>query len=325
MNSSNVPIILYADDDYSTGFINTGSLDMNESKSLVNKKNLLPIAALLAAVIFWGSSFAGTRYALRTLDPQVILWVRMLFALIVILPFSAKLKPGDYRRGDWKILIPMVLFQPCLYFLLESNALRFTTSTQAGVISAAVPMLVTLGAWIFLSESIRKTTVIGLALSIGGVVLLTLSQGNESPAENPLLGNSMEFAAMIFAAANMLIVKKLSKRYNPWTLTAMQIVAGFLFFSPGLIKVINQGISVWTGELILIVAYMGVFVSLGAFGLYNWGMSHLPASKASTFINLTPVTAIITGWITLGEGLNIRQILAALVVIIGVLLSQKKN
>lgn len=295
------------------------------SKSIIEKETLLPIMALLAAVIFWGSSFAGTRYALRTLDPQVILWVRMLVALIVILPFSAKLKPLDYRKGDWKMLIPMVLFQPCLYFLLESNALRFTTSTQAGVISAAVPMLVTLGAWIFLSESISKTTVIGLGLSVGGVVLLTLSQGKNSPAENPLLGNSMEFIAMIFAAANMLIIKKLSNRYNPWTLTAMQIVAGFVFFSPGLIKAINLDSSVWTGELVLILVYMGVFVSLGAFGLYNWGMSHLPASKASTFINLTPVTAIITGWFMLGETLNSRQSLAAVVVIIGVLLSQKKK
>lgn len=295
------------------------------SKSIENRGTLLPIAALLAAVIFWGSSFAGTRYALRTLDPQIIIWIRMLIALIVILPFSAKIKPRNYRNGDWKILIPMVFFQPCLYFLLESNALRFTTSTQAGVISAAVPMLVTLGAWLFLSESINTTTVIGLGLSVGGVILLTLGQGNSSSAENPLLGNSMEFIAMIFAAANMLIIKKLSGRYNPWTLTAMQIVAGFIFFSPGLIKAINMDRTVWTGELILILVYMGVFVSLGAFGLYNWGMSHLPASKASTFINLTPVTAIITGWIMLGEGLNSRQSLAALVVITGVLLSQRRR
>ncbi len=295
------------------------------SKSIIDKETLLPVMALLAAAIFWGSSFAGTRYALRSLDPQIIIWVRMVTALIVILPFSAKLKPQDYRKGDWKMLVPMVLFQPCLYFLLESNALRFTTSTQAGVISAAAPILITLGAWLFLSESISKTTVIGLGLSVGGVVLLTISQGSESTAENPLLGNSMEFIAMIFAAANMLIIKKLSSRYNPWTLTAMQIMAGFVFFSPGLIKAINLESSVWTGELILILVYMGVFVSLGAFGLYNWAMSHLPASKASTFINLTPVMAIITGWIVLGEGLNTRQSLAAVVVIIGVLLSQKKK
>jgi len=294
------------------------------SKSGIARESLLPIAALLAAVIFWGSSFAGTRYALKTLDPQIIIWIRMLVALIVILPFSAKLKPQNYRKGDWKMLIPMVLFQPCLYFLLESNALRYTTSTQAGVISAAVPMLVTLGAWIFLSESINRATVIGLVLSVGGVVFLTMSQGADSPAENPLLGNSMEFIAMIFAAANMLIIKKLSSRYNPWTLTAMQIIAGFLFFSPGLFKIASIERSLWTADLIMILVYMGVFVSLGAFGLYNWAMSHLPASKASSFINLTPVTAIVTGWIMLGEGLNFRQSLAAIVVIIGVLLSQKR-
>lgn len=292
-------------------------------KGRIKSNVILPVAALLAAVIFWGSSFAGTRYALRSLNPQLIIWIRMCVALIVILPFSGRLKPQNYRKGDWKVLLPMVLFQPCLYFLLESNALRFTTSTQAGVISAAVPMLVTVGAWIFLSESISKTTIAGLFLSVGGVVFLTMSQGSESSAENPLLGNSMEFIAMIFAAANMLIIKKLSNRYNPWTLTAMQIIAGFIFFSPAALTLAEMDSSLFSGKLIMILIYMGVFVSLGAFGLYNWGMSHLPASKASTFINLTPVTAIVTGWILLGEGLNFRQSLAAVVVIAGVLISQR--
>lgn len=285
----------------------------------------LPFIALTASVFLWGSTFAGTRIALRTLDPMIILWIRMAAANLVTLPFAGKLVPGNYRKGDWKYLIPMMLFQPCLYFLLESNALRFTTSSQAGVVAASVPLLVALGAWMFLKEKIGTGTVMGMMLSILGVAVLTFSQKAGSQASNPLLGNTLEFLAMICAAGNILIIKKLSNRYSAWTLTAMQNLTGLFFFSPGLYKIIqNEGIT-WTPGVLALVVYMGIFASLVAFGLYNWGMSHLPASKASSFINLVPVTAIIFGWTILGEGLNPIQIAAAAAVLAGVVISQRNQ
>jgi len=300
---------------------------MVEVQESVNLKSnihiILPFAALIAAVLLWGGSFAGMRIVLRSLDPLTVIWCRMIIALLLILPFTKRLLPKQYRKGDWKILLLMVLFQPCLYFLLESNALLLTTSTQAGVISASVPVLVTIGAWMFLSESVNKQTIIGLILSVTGVIILTFNQSEGGIAVNPIMGNMMEVLAMIFAAANMIIIKKLSSRYNPWTLTAMQIIGGAIFFLPGLYFLIQEDSSVWTGNLILILIYLGAFVSLGAFGLYNWGMSRISASRASSFINLIPVTAIITGWLILGETLNLPQSLAALIVIAGVLLSQK--
>lgn len=286
-------------------------------------KNILPIMALITAVILWGGSFVGMRVALKSLDPLSVIWIRMICALIIILPFVKKLGPRRYKKSDWKILLPMVLMQPCLYFLLESNALLLTTSTQAGVISATVPIMVTLGAWIFLSEKINMKTIFGIILSVIGVIFLTKSQGSQGVATNPILGNILELGAMAFAAGNMLIIKKLSDRYNPWALTLMQVVAGSIFFLPGLFKLISNNSIVWTLELIFILLYLGVFVSLGAFGLYNWGISKVSASKASSYINLVPVMAIITGWLLLGEKLNIIQVLSAVVILFGVIMSQR--
>ena len=286
---------------------------------------LLPIAAIMAAVIFWGVSFVGMRVVLRELSPAAAMWCRLIVAFAVILPFLRRLKPASYEKGDWKLLLPMVLFQPCLYFLLETNALMLTTSTQAGVIAASVPVFVTIGAAALFREPVNRLTLAGLLLSIAGVVILTISQGTGGDASNPVLGNIMETAAMVFAAANMLLIKKLSGRYSPWTLTAMQVIAGVIFFTPGLFQLIQAGGSIWSLKLVLMILFLGAFVSLGAFGLYNWGISKLKASSASTFINLVPVIAIITGWIFLGEGLTMLQLLAAAGVIIGVVLSQRPS
>ncbi len=283
--------------------------------------NKRAFAALTLSVLLWGGSFSATRTLLNDFDPMTIMWIRMTMASLAVLPFIKRLAPPAGWRGEWKTLLAMVLFQPCLYFLLENNALRFTTSSQAGVIASFVPLLVTLGAWIFLGERIRRRGAAGLVLSIGGIILLTMMNRGQESGSSIILGNILETGAMVMAAANMLIIKRLSDRYNPWTLTMMQCFAGAIFFLPGLYNLLASPVE-FRSIHILLFLYLGAPVGLGAFGLYNWGMSHTTASGASLFINLVPVVAVVLGWALLNEGLTLLQCLASALVLGGVLLSQ---
>mgnify|MGYP000250608428 CR=1 FL=1 len=305
---------------------NTRSLPVRSATAIIKilpQNDLLPVAAILAAVFLWGGSFAAMRVAVKALNPWTVMWCRMITALALLLPLTGRLPHRNYQTGDWKLLIPMVLTQPCLYFLLESYALRFTTSSQAGIISASIPLIVAVGAWLAFSEALTGKTIAGLFISIGGVIYLTLAKGQTGIADRPLLGNTLELFAMISAAINMLIIKKLTHRYNPWTLTTLQIVAGAVFFIPGGFFLPSIGSKVWTLELLLSLAFLGAFVTLGAFGLYNWGISRIPAYRASTFINLVPVNAVAIGWLLLGERLSPMQCIAAVAIIGGVWLSQR--
>jgi drug/metabolite transporter (DMT)-like permease len=321
---------------------------------------LLPVLAVLAAALLWGGSFAAMRVALQVLNPWSLMWIRMAVGLTLLAPFAAGRLPRDlrtsYRKGDWKLLALLVASEPCLYFLLESNALRFTTSSQAGVIVAAAPLLVALGAKLFLGERMNAAVVAGLALSIAGVGALTLlgapSGGAAARPANAPLGNALETGAMIAAAAYTLSISRLGRRYPPWSLTALQLGSGALFFLPGLAFLVRDGwrgfpwakpdllvgakpgllpdataaaagampVSPWV--LVGALAFLGSFVTLAAFGCYNWGLSRLPAARASLFLNLIPVTAVLLGWALLGEALSAGQALAAAAVIGGVLLGQ---
>jgi drug/metabolite transporter (DMT)-like permease len=302
---------------------NSYGLDQPGLGAAIAPGRILPVMALIAAAVLWGGSFAAMRLSVQAMSPWSVMWLRMAIALAVILPFASRLKTGAYRRGDWRLLVPMVLLQPCLYFSLESNALTFTTSSQAGVISASVPLMVAVGAWLMLAESLKKKTLIGLVLSVGGVAVLSLSGGSTDTASNPLLGNLMELGAMASAAMNIIMVKRLSDRYNPWLLTALQVLAGTLFFTPGMVMLIRHPGVVWSPSLLFSIIFLGAMVTLGAFGLYNWGMSRVPASTASAFINLVPVTAVAIGWMVVGEALSGAQCAAAAAVIAGVVISQK--
>lgn len=288
-------------------------------------QNYLPLAAILTAVLLWGASFAAMRISVKVLAPAAVMWLRMAVALLMLLPVAGRVRLRQIAKGDWKLLLPMVLCQPCLYFLLESNALRLTTSSQAGVVAASVPIWVAAGAGLFLGERITFRSAAGLALAVLGVAGLTLMEGRGVRAQNPLLGNTLELAAMVCAAVNMLLVKQLSRRYNPWSLTALQVLAGVIFFAPGALMAWRTPQALWSPALVGALLFLGAFVTLGAFGFYNWGMSRIPASRASAFINLVPVMAVVIGWAALGEALSGRQCLFALVVMGGVWLSQSRS
>lgn len=286
------------------------------------RSTLLPTLAVLGAVFLWGAAFPAMRVTIKAFGPWGVMWMREILALAAISIFARRLGPAAPAKGDWKLLLALVLFMPCLYFLFESYALKFTTSSQAGIISASLPLMVAIGARLALNESLEPRKVAGLVTAMLGVVALTLAGDGGGGAENPALGNFLELLAMVSAAGYMILVKLLCTRFGPWRLTAFQNLAGALFFLPGLWFLIKAGAGVWNTAMVLAILFLGIFVTLGAFGLYNWGTSRIPASRASAFINLVPVVAVALGWSVLGEGLNGVQVAAGAVIIGGVWMSQ---
>lgn len=285
---------------------------------------LAPRLAVLGAVLLWGASFSAMRAALADLHPWSVMWLRMIVALACVLPLYRSIDLSMYRRGDWKLLIPAVILQPCLYFWFESAALGLTTSAQAGVISASVPLLVAVGAWVALREELTARTVWALLLSLAGVAVLSFSGQATESAPSPLLGNALELGAMVCAAANMILIRFLGRRYGAWTLTVMQVVTGCLFFSPGALRLLDVPAGTFDTQLVLILLFLGAGVTLGAFSLYNWAITRMPAGTASAHINLIPVVAVTCGFLFLGETMSMVQLAAAGVVLVSVLMTQKR-
>ena len=79
-------------------------------------------------------------------------------------------------------------------------------------------------------------------VAIAGVTGLTLMQNPGGPAQNPVLGNVLELCAMVSAAANMLIVKQLSRRYNPWTSDRHADSGRFYIFPARLVLLVARGL-----------------------------------------------------------------------------------
>jgi len=282
----------------------------------------LPLAALLVTVCLWASSFAVMKVAIGTFGVGFVVWSRMAVAVAVLLPAAPRiLARAVWRPGDWKWLGLMALLQPCLYFLLEANALRHTTSSQAGMISALLPLMVCAGAGMLLGERTTARTWAGCAVSALGVAWLTWLSAPSETASDPVLGNLLEVAAMASSAGFMLLVRRLAAHYDAGLLTLVQFGTGALFFLPGALDAApwRALASPWAAASLL---YLGLFVTLGAFGLWNWASRRVPASRASALVNLMPVIAVGLGLGFLDERLSPMQGVACVVVLGGVLLSQ---
>ncbi len=111
---------------------------------------------------------------------------------------------------------------------------------------------------------------------------------------------------------------------EPLFLTAVQSWVGALFFSLFLIHPdINAPTQLYPVPALAVV-YLGSFVTLGAYLCYNYGVSKIPASQASAFVNLIPVFTVILGFMILGERFSLWQYGASVLVLAGVFLSQRR-
>lgn len=292
----------------------------------MNKSNpMRPYICLVIAMVLWASTFVALKLAFRTYDPMVVIFGRMIVASLCAVFFPFVFKNIQFRKKDIKYIAFMVICEPCLYFVFEAKALVYTTAAQAGMITSMMPLMVAIGAWLILKEQLTLRTCIGFTIAVMGALWLSLVSQASVHGPNPLLGNFLEFMAMVCASGYALSLKKLTARYSPLFLTFIQAFAGAIFFFPALFLPGTE-LPVQAEPLPLIaILYLGSAVTLGAYGLYNYGVSKIPASQATAFINLIPVFSLAMSAAVLGERFTAIQYAASLLVLFGVILSQDRK
>ncbi len=275
-------------------------------------------------MLLWASSFIALKLAFLGFSPMVVIWGRMVIGSLCFIVFSNQLRTVQFRSSDLKYLLFMAVCEPCIYFVFEAKALQLTTASQAGLITSMLPLMVAIGAYLVLQETITRKTILGFSIAICGACWLSLGGEASGSAPNPPLGNFLEFLAMVAATGYTLALKHLTARYSAIFLTAVQSWTGMIFFSFFFLSPATDLPTSFPLVPALAVLYLGSFVTLGAYLLYNFGVSKIPANKASAYVNLIPVFTVILGFLILGETFTATQYFASTLVLLGVYISQKK-
>jgi drug/metabolite transporter (DMT)-like permease len=100
---------------------------------------------------------------------------------------------------------------------------------------------------------------------------------------------------------------------------------GTVFFSPAILLHSSTLPASWPIGPSLAIVYLGGCVSVFAYSLYNYGLQHIPANRASAYVNLIPIFAVLLGWFFFNERLTWVQVIGMAMVLAGVWLSSSEE
>ena len=144
--------------------------------------------------------------------------------------------------------------------------------------------------------------------------------------ENNFLGISILLIAAISWAIGSLYSHKADLPNNILISTGMMLfVGGLLLLGIGMIIEFNTlYVSKFSTSSILSLIYLIIIGTTGWLGFF-WILRNTTATLANTFAYVSPVIAVFLGWIILDENINLRIIVATIVIIVGVILIVNKN
>jgi len=297
----------------------------------MNKKQAATLAALIGNGIF-GFSFMFSRMALDAASPFVMLMYRFCLAfaaLSVVALWASRCRKGG--EGDWlrfslsgKRIAPLIalgLVQPVVYFLCESYGISLTNSVLSGVIIALVPIVALLFGALFLHEKPRRAQVAYSALSIAGVIVMTMQQ-SAGGSIHPL-GVAFLFGAVLTGVLFNIISRKTAGVFSALERTyVMMLVAAVAFTALAVIECrgdVRALLAPMTsGRFLAAMLYLSLASSITAFLLLNFANGELPVAKVTAFCNLTTVISVFAGVIFLGEPFTALSLAASAVIILGV-------
>ena len=285
------------------------------------KKSWLP--AYLALGLVWGCSFIFIELGLVFLSPFGVTFVRCALGAITLLIF-AKARNVELPKGKaiWKKLWVVAMLLNVVPGVLFAFAQQYITSALAGIINATTPLMTLIFMLlIFREEKIKREQVYGLL--IGALGVMTVMGVWKELGGNQLIGIiALLIAVSCYGASYPYSTRNvIPLGLKPEALATGQLLMATVTLLP---LFIFDGFSSNNYESRSIIAML----CLGIFGsgfAYIWNFSVTAAAGSaigSTVTYITPVVAVIVGWLYLNEEIVWHEPVGALVVIIGALLSQ---
>ena len=265
------------------------------------------LSGVMFSVIF-GFSFMMSKTALNFTTPIGLIAYRFLVAFIIfeILRQTKLVKIKIRKKGLLSILL-VALFQPVLYFLFETYGLSLTTSAEAGLMIAMIPIFVTILSVVILKEKPKLSQLFFIILSVLGVLFIQIFKTGFE-IESSLIGFVLLLLAVISAAIFNIASRDASKVHNPIEITYMMTLLGAITFnSIYLIQLSTTNtLSMYFANLqhlslILPILYLGIIASIIGFLLVNYSLSKLPAHVSSIYSNIATIVAVIAGSVFLQE------------------------
>jgi drug/metabolite transporter (DMT)-like permease len=287
----------------------------------------------LTATILWSTTGPFISYLVKTysLPSLVLAFWRDLFVafgmFVGLLLFSRARFPLERKHWGFMIIYGLTL---AVFNSLWTFSVQYNGAAVATVLAFSSPALTALLSRLIFKEIFNWVEVVSIALSFFGTILVS---GAADPAAwklNPLGIVFGLLTGLMFAAYNLFGKTAGDRHIDSWTalLYSFASAAGFLFFftmgsdlfiakQPALVDMF------WLGDSLegwAILFFLGVFPTLGGFGLYTLSIRYLSPTISNLVATLEPVFTAVWAYFFLNEILTGIQLGGGLLLLIGVIL-----
>ncbi|ACK94252.1 EamA family transporter [Bacillus thuringiensis] len=284
---------------------------------------------ILVCIIF-GTTFLTIKIGIEAGAPPLFSAGIRFFLAGIILMIIFKLKRKEIMPHIFSKRIMYAGF--CLTFMTFASLYwseQYISSGLAAVLSATGPMMILLIQAKRNREKLQKEQLVALVIALIGVIFVSL----------PGMHQQVSFIWSI--ACIVLVIGELF--YGIGSIRSKEILSDLSNVSPFLIN----GIQMFYGGILLLIAsiiveqpnvtvltswsvqwpilYLIFIGSIGGHGLYYWLLSKTNPVFPSTWLYVSPLIAIIVGYIILGEPLNPIMGMGACFILIGVFLANRST
>lgn len=256
-----------------------------------------PFVILLTALapVVWGSTYVVTSELLPPDRPIHAALLRVLPAGLLLLLVTRRWP----ARGAWWPLVVLGTLNIGVFQALIFVAAYRLPGGLAAVLGATQPVLVMALIWMFERQPPRGMALAAAFLGIGGTAAMLLGPSSHWDA--------LGAGAALLGAASMATATWLGRRWHNelpvLALTGWQLTIGGLLLLP-LALVAEPALPALDGGAIAGYAYLSLFGALVAYVLWFRGVARLPPVAVSSLALLSPLTAVILGWVLLGQALD---------------------
>jgi drug/metabolite transporter (DMT)-like permease len=275
---------------------------------------------LLAAV--WGSSFMFTRVSALEFGAMPTAGLRVMIAVLFLLPLVALKGLGPSLRQNWKLTFFVGLLNSAIPFACFSYAILHITTGLSAILNATVPLFGAVIAWIWLKDRPNGLRILGLAVGFLGVSMLAWQKASFKP-DAAGLTTGWAVLACLLATVCYGLGASYTKRYLsglPSLVTATGSQCG------ALLGLIIPTVWFWPDQMPTTKAWLSILV-LGvvctgmAYVLYFRLIERAGPARTLAVTFLIPVFAVFYGVVLLGEVVTQWMLICGAVIICGTALS----
>ena len=247
---------------------------------------------------------------LRVIGATALFWLMGLF-----LP-KEKIDKKDYIK-----FFVAALFGVVINMLFFFKGLEYTSPIHASTIIITVPIIILILSAFILNEKVTKLKIIGVALGLAGALVLTIYGKSARSADNVPLGNLFVFINAISYSIYVILIKKLTAKYHPFTFIKWLFLFGLIVLIPfGYSELKAVQWQTFTPNVIWSVLFVVIGATFGTYLLNPIALYKLKASTVGIFIYLQPVIAGLFALAMGADFIDAVKIGAMLLIFLGVYL-----